>query len=91
MDQYCDVCECDPCDCYDGYPPTQVAVKKIGYAYVFKDGTYFVPRAPSFCMARERNDKFKSQLNVEPLIVNPREWELLTRDNSLEYLEDEDV
>ena len=91
MDEYCDVCECDPCDCYDGCPPTQVVVKKIGYAYVFKEGTYFVPRAPSFCMARERKSKFKSQLNVEPLIVNPREWELLTRDNSLEYLEDEDV
>ena len=42
-------------------------------------------------MARERNDKFKSQLNVEPLIVNPREWELLTENNPLEYLEDENV
>jgi len=91
MNEYCEVCECDPCDCYDGCPPDQVVIKKIGYAYIKKDGTYFVPRAPSFCMARERNDKFKSQLNVEPLIVNPREWELLTRDNPLEYLEAENV
>ena len=33
----------------------------------------------------------KKKLNVEPLIVNPREWELLTQNNPLEYLEDEDV
>ena len=91
MNEYCDVCECDPCDCYDGCPPEQKVIKKIGYAYVLKDGIYFVPRAPSFCIARERNDKFKSQLNVEPLIVNPREWELLTQNNPLEYLEDENV
>ena len=91
MNEYCDVCECDPCDCYDGCQPEQKIVKKIGYAYVLKDGIYFVPRAPTFCMARERNDKFKSQLNVEPLIVNPREWELLTQNSSPEYLEDENV
>ena len=91
MSEYCEVCECDPCDCYDGCPPDQSVIKKIGYAYILKNGTYFVPRAPTFCMARERNDKFKSQLNVEPLIVNPREWELLTRDNALEYLEYKDV
>ena len=91
MKEYCEVCECDPCDCYDGCPPDQVVIKKIGYAYIKKDGTYFVPRAPSFCMARERNDKFKSQLNVEPLIVNPLEWVLLTKNNPLEYLEDENV
>jgi hypothetical protein len=91
MNEYCDVCECDPCDCYDGCPPGQKPLKKIGYAYVLKDGTYFVPRAPSFCIARERNDKFKSKLNVEPLIVNPREWELLTKNNSVEYFETKDV
>ena len=91
MKEYCEVCECDPCDCYDGCPPVESVVKKIGYAYIIKNGTYFVPRAPTFCMARERNEKFKSQLNVEPLIVNPREWELLTRNNSLEYLENKDV
>ena len=91
MSEYCDLCECDPCDCYDGCEPQQKATIKIGYVYVLKDGTYFVPRAPTFCIARERNDKFKSILNVEPLIVNPREWELLTRDNALEYLEYKDV
>ena len=91
MKEYCEVCECDPCDCYDGCPPDQSVIKKIGYSYILKNGTYFVPRAPTFCMARERNDKFKSQLNVEPLIVNPREWELLTKDNPLEYLEDKNV
>ena len=91
MNKYCVVCECDPCDCHDGCEPIQPVIKKSGYAYVLKDETYFVPRALSFCIARERNEKFKSQLNVEPLIVNPREWELLTRNNSLEYLEYKDV
>ena len=91
MSEFCEVCECDPCDCYDGCPPAQSVIKKIWYAYILKNGTYFVPRAPTFCMARERIDKFKSQLNVEPLIVNPREWELLTKDNPLEYLEDKNV
>jgi len=91
MNNYCDVCECDPCDCYDGHPPVPVVPKKAGYAYIVKDGIYFTPRAPTFCMARERNDKFKSKLNVEPLIVNPREWELLTENNALEYLEIDDV
>lgn len=91
MNEYCEVCECDPCDCHDGCEPIRSVVKRPGYVYVLKDGTYFVPRAPTFCMARERNNKFKSELNVEPLIVNPREWELLTRNNPLEYLEEKDV
>lgn len=91
MNKYCEVCGCDPCDCYDGCPPVPPVPKKAGYAYVLKDGTYFVPRAPSFCIARERNERFKLIFNIEPLIVNPREWELLTRDSPLEYLEVKDV
>ena len=40
MSEFCEVCECDPCDCYDGCPPDQSVIKKIGYAYILKNGTY---------------------------------------------------
>lgn len=57
------------------------------YAYIKKDEDYYVPRASSFCEARERNELFKSTLGVEPLVVGLFEWNYLTMTFTIEYLE----
>tara|TARA_R100001015_G_scaffold9332_1_gene3657 strand:+ start:131 stop:388 length:258 start_codon:yes stop_codon:yes gene_type:complete len=85
MDEYCDVCECDPCDCHGSTPD------KMRYAYVKYKNNYYVPRAPSFCMARERNDAFKQKLKIEPVIVGTFEWEKLSIDSDVSYLEVDNV
>ena len=48
------------------------------YEYIIYKDRYFVPRAPSMCEARERNEIFLEHLGVEPFIVSPLEWELLS-------------
>jgi len=63
----------------------------VKYAYVIKDKNYFVPRAASFCQARERNAVFLEQLGVQPLIVSPFEWNIISSTNQVLYLEVDDV
>ena len=49
------------------------------YEFIIYKDTYYVPRTPSLCEAREREEVFKKQFNVEPLIVGPFEWEMLSQ------------
>lgn len=84
MSEYCSVCECDPCDCHG--QTEDYVTKEMKYAYVKKGEYYYVPRAPSFCQARERNNLFESKMGVEPLIVGLAEWNMLTLTEKVEYL-----
>jgi hypothetical protein len=48
------------------------------YEYIVYKDIYYVPRAPSLCEARERDEFFKKHFEVEPMIVGPFEWEILS-------------
>lgn len=48
------------------------------YAYVKYNDIYYVPRMPSLCEARAREEIFVKEFGEEPLIVGPFEWEILT-------------
>ena len=39
------------------------------------------------CEARERDALFEKYLGVSPLIVNPKTWDLLLKENKIKYLE----
>jgi len=49
------------------------------YEFIIYKDRYYVPRAPSMCEARERNEAFKKHFETEPLIVGPFEWEMLSQ------------
>jgi hypothetical protein len=87
MNEYCEVCECDPCDCYDGCLPEDIKVK---YAYIYdkEKEYYYVPRMGSLCEARTRSAIFQKHFGDEPLIVNPATWEALMLENKVRYLEE---
>jgi len=87
MNEYCEVCECDPCDCYDGCIPEDLKVKHE-YIHDEKKDFYYVPRAPSLCEARTRASIFMKHIGVEPLIVNPQTWELLSSEFKIKFLEE---
>ena len=87
MSEYCEVCECDPCDCYDGCMPEKLVMKHV-YIYDDNKDFYYVPRAPSLCEARTRASIFMKHLGVEPLIVNPQTWELLSSEFKIKHLEE---
>ena len=57
---------------------------------IFKDN-YYVPRAPSLCEARTREDHFKEHFDVEPLIVGCMEWALLCQKTMVLTLHVSDV
>jgi len=48
------------------------------YTYIKYKDIYYVPRMPSLCEAREREEIFVKEFGVEPFIVGPFEWELLS-------------
>ncbi len=87
MSEHCEVCDCDPCDCYDGFPPEEL---KMNYIYIYDESKefYYVPRAPSICEARTRASIFMKHFGDDPLIVNPATWEMLTAKFKVKYLED---
>ena len=82
---FCEACECDPCDCH---PASEDPVMKHAYIYDDIKEYYYVPRAPSLCEARTRASIFMKHLGVEPLIVNPQTWELLTSKFKIKLLEE---
>ena len=53
------------------------------YKFIIHNNNYYVPRAPSLCEARQRNEAFIKQFDVEPMIISPLEWELLTTKYSI--------
>jgi len=87
MNEYCEVCECDPCDCYDGCLPEDLKVKHE-YIHDKEKDFYYVPRAPSLCEARTRASIFMKHIGVEPLIVNHQTWELLSSEFKIKFLEE---
>lgn len=49
------------------------------YAYIIDDkGYYYVPRPNSVCAGQKRHEVFKQKLEVEPAIISPTAWELLS-------------
>ena len=61
------------------------------YAYIKYKDIYYVPRMPSLCEAREREEIFVKEFGVEPFIVGPFEWELLSTKFEMLTLEVSDV
>ena len=56
------------------------------YEFIIYRESYYVPRAPSLCEARARQEAFIEHFNTEPVIVSPLEWELLlTKTNVLTF------
>lgn len=56
------------------------------YRFIVYREIYYVPRSPSLCEARERNEVFQEHFGTEPVIVSPLEWELLsTKTNILTF------
>jgi len=47
------------------------------YEFIIYNNHYYVPRAPSLCYARARQEAFMEHFEVEPVIISPLEWELL--------------
>ena len=87
MSEFCEVCECDPCDCYDGWLPGE---QKMKHAYIYDEqkDIFYVPRAPSLCEARTRASIFMKHFGIEPLIVNPQTWELLSSEFKIRHLKE---
>ena len=84
---FCEVCGCDPCDCYDGCEPEDPIMKHV-YIYDEQKEFYYVTRAPSLCEARTRASIFMKHFGDEPLIVNPRMWEMLSETHDVRFLEE---
>ena len=63
----------------------------MSYEFIIYKENYYVLRAPSLCEARARQEAFEKHFNVEPVIVSPLEWELLTIKSKVLRLEVPDV
>ena len=61
------------------------------YTYIKHNNIYYVPRMPSLCEAREREEIFVKEFGDEPFIVGPFEWELLSTKFEMLTLEVSDV
>lgn len=86
MSDFCEVCECDPCDCH-GQTEEEIAMT---YEYIHDESKnwYYVPRAPSLCEARTRSSIFQKHFGDEPLIVTPMVWEMMKSEHGVKYLEE---
>ena len=90
MNNYCEACDCDPCDC-DGMDTQDLAPPKTTYVYIAYKDTIYVPRAPSLCEARERDEFLEDKFNKDIMIVGPFEWEILSGKFGWETIEVDDV
>lgn len=61
------------------------------YVYIKHNDIYYVPRMPSLCEAREREEIFVKEFGDEPFIVGPFEWEILSTKFEMLTLEVSDV
>ena len=58
------------------------------YAYIIDEkGFYYVPRPNSVCGGQVRHQAFKEVLQVEPAIISPTAWELLSLRYEVKTLE----
>ena len=86
MNDFCECCECDPCDCH-GQTEKEIAMT---YEYIYDESKnwYYVPRAPSVCEARTRSSIFQNHFGDEPLIVSPEVWQMMKSEHGVKYLEE---
>ena len=61
------------------------------YIYIVHNDIYYVPRMPSLCEARAREEIFVKEFGDEPFIVGPFEWEILSTKFEMLTLEVSDV
>lgn len=61
------------------------------YTYIKHNDIYYVPRMPSLCEAREREEIFVKEFGAEPFIVGPFEWEIISTKFETLTLEVSDV
>ena len=61
------------------------------YVYILHNNIYYVPRTPSLCEAREREEIFVEEFGEEPFIIGPFEWEILSTKCEWLTLKVEDV
>ena len=60
----------------------------MDYEYILSEkDRYFVPRLSSICESIARNTAFKTEFNIEPLIVNPRVWAWLKNKHAIKLLQ----
>ena len=58
------------------------------YSYIIDEkGFYYVPRPNSVCGGQARHRAFKEALQVEPAIISPTAWELLSLRYEVKTLE----
>ena len=58
------------------------------YAYIIDDkGFHYVPRPNSVCGGQKRHQIFKEKLDIEPTIISPTAWELLSLRYEIKILE----
>lgn len=59
------------------------------YEYIIDErGCYYVPRPNSVCEGQKRHVVFKEKLGVEPSIISPTAWKLLSSRLDINVLED---
>ena len=61
------------------------------YVYILHNNIYYVPRTPSLCEAREREEIFVEEFGEEPFIIGPFEWEILSSKFGWKTLKVDDV
>jgi hypothetical protein len=57
------------------------------YEYIEFKGNIYAPRMASLCEARTRSEIFLQHKGKDPLIVSPREWDLLVSLSEVKHLE----
>ena len=86
MNDFCEVCKCDPCDCHGQVDKESI----MTYEYIYDESKdwYYVPRAPSLCEAKTRASIFRKHFGDEPLILSPQAWEVILKTHKVRYLEE---
>ena len=90
MNDYCEACDCDPCDC-DGMETQDLTPPKTTYVYIPYGDILCVPRAPSLCEAREREEFLEDTFDKDVMIVSPFEWEVLSGKMGFKTIQVDDV
>ena len=90
MNNYCEACDCDPCDC-DGMEAQDPIPPSTTYVYIPYGDVLYVPRAPSLCEARDREDFLEDKFDKDVMIVSPFEWEMLSGKMGWKTIKSDDV
>ena len=77
MNNYCEACDCDPCDCH-GVETQDFTPPSTTYVYIPYGDILYVPRASSLCEARDREEFLEDRFDKDVMPVSPFEWEILS-------------